>query len=315
MLKNQRMVLSRPRGNLTFQAWTVSIVLHLIALTVFSFVTLSKPKAYSDTGSVPTAKVNKIREFMQSAAVLPKPKVKRASVAALEKKPKRLLTSEAIFGNSNSDSDVFSVSAKPQSFWSKSLAEGLYLPAEVSFFGSKTRERKICYVVDCSGSMQGMLGRLRENLKESVSSLEEDQFFYIIFFGDGRLFEIGDGRMIRATGQAKKAAYDFIDDVRAAGQTNAVEAFARAVRIGEGAGVRPSVFYFLTDGFDLIEQQGRLFSVRTAELLKQFAPEAKVNTIGFWPAKEDRKILQTIAEQSGGECILVIDDKDGVYKL
>ncbi len=130
------MVLSRLRGNLTFRAWTVSIVLHLIVLTVFGFVKLSRPKVYSGTSSVPTAKVNKVREFMQSAAVLPKPKVKRASVAALEKKPKRLLTSEAIFENSNSDSDVFSVPAKPQSFWSKSLADGLYLPAEVSFLRS-----------------------------------------------------------------------------------------------------------------------------------------------------------------------------------
>lgn len=175
------------------------------------------------------------------------------------------------------------------------------------FFGARTCERKICYVVDCSGSMRGMLSGVRRKLQRSIASLQQDQYFYIIFFGNGRLFESGEGRMVRATQKAKSAACEFVDSVRPAGQTNALAALERAMQIHDADNLSPSVIYFLTDGFELTTKNRQRFGNQIANLLRRFAPKTKINTIGFWPQDGDRNMLEIIAKQSGGEFVFVTD--------
>jgi Mg-chelatase subunit ChlD len=155
--------------------------------------------------------------------------------------------------------------------------------------------------------MRGILGGVRKKLAESIKSLQPDQYFYIIFFGGDRLLEFGDGRPVRATERAKSTAYDFIDSVRPAGQTNAMAALERAVQIRDDSGFSPSVIYFLTDGFELTTEDAQEFSQKVASLLKRFAPATRINTIGFWPQSDDRRMLETIARQSGGEFVFVRD--------
>lgn len=48
-----------------------------------------------------------------------------------------------------------------------SVSESVYvlpgskiLSPKIEFFGSFTDQRKVCYLVDCSGSMQGVFGRV-----------------------------------------------------------------------------------------------------------------------------------------------------------
>ena len=41
------------------------------------------------------------------------------------------------------------------------------------------------------------------SIKESVRTLAPDQYFYIIFFGDGKLHELADGKMLRASPKSK----------------------------------------------------------------------------------------------------------------
>ena len=93
----------------------------------------------------------------------------------------------------------------------------------IGFFGSFTERRKICYLVDCSGSMRGVFRRVRKELKESIGNLQRDQYFHIIFFGGGRLIEFSNGRLLRVTEKAKFSACDFIDSVEPVEQTNALE--------------------------------------------------------------------------------------------
>jgi hypothetical protein len=42
-------------------------------------------------------------------------------------------------------------------------------------------------------------------------------------------------------------------------------------------------------------------------MLRSFAPKTQINTIGFWPAEQDRKLLEAIAKDSGGEFVVVGD--------
>ena len=161
--------------------------------------------------------------------------------------------------------------------------------------------------------MQGVFRQVQDKLKQSIQALAPDQYFYIIFFGGDRLYEFGAGslyvgqagRLLRASPKAKSAAYNFIDSIKPWGQTNAWQALQRAVQIRDSKGGSPSVIYFLTDGFELTEQDAHKLPQKVAELLREFAPTAKINTIGFWPASTDREILQSIAEQTGGQCILI----------
>ena len=81
----------------------------------------------------------------------------------------------------------------------------------------------------------------------------------------------------------------------------------RATRIRDDSGFSPSIIYFLTDGFELTTEDVQQFSQKIANLWKRFAPMTRINTIGFWPQSDDRKMLETIAKQSGGEFVLVTD--------
>lgn len=298
---------ARCTGSVTFWAWIVSIAMHLIVLTAFGIIKFSHSKAQDEQHPVPIAKVNRIKNLVQAAPVIPKPKIKKPAGNQLAKSMNISLPENQIFGNTKPRPKQSIDLAKDSASRIVSLSNSIGLPHRAEFFGSCTGERKICYLVDCSGSMQGMFGRVRRKLAKSIKSLQPDQYFYIIFFGGDRLFEFGKGRLLRATQQTKSAAYDFIESIQPAGRTNALVALERAVQIRDGRGAGPSVIYFLTDGFELTTDDEQKFSQKTDKLLKQFAPETKINTIGFWPQGGDRKMLETIAKQTGGEFVIIAD--------
>jgi len=286
----------------------VSLAAHLVVLTAFGLVKFSQAQADTKQRPAPTAKVNQIKKLIEAAPVIPKPKVKKPAKGRLTKKTNRLLPVNRIFSTAKSGTQDWAYPAKssaPQGAFS--LSSSANLSHRIEFFGSftATPNAKICYLVDCSGSMQGVFGQVRKKLKDSIASLQADQYFYIIFFGGDRLFEFGNGCLVRAAEQTKSSAYDFIDSVQPAGQTNALAALKRAVQIRDSRGFVPSTIYFLTDGFELTGENEQKFSQKTVNLLTGFAPTTKINTIGFWPQSNDRKMLKTIAEQSGGEAVFI----------
>jgi len=295
----------------SFWAWMVSIAVHLIVLTAFGVVKFS-PAQGGQTGGkqrpTPMAKVSRIKKLIQANPVIPKPKIKKFVKGQFARKTGGLLSASQIFDTAKPNSQNWVDLAKPAaSQRASSLAGSRILPHKIEFFGSFAEQRKVCYLVDCSGSMQGVFGRVRKKLKESIAGLQPDQYFYIIFFGGDRLFEFGNGQLLRATQKTKSAAYDFIDLVQPAGQTNALAALERAVQIRDRRGLSPSIVYFLTDGFELTTEDAQRFPQKIANLQKRFAPMTRINTIGFWPQGNDRKMLEAIARQSGGEFVFVAD--------
>jgi len=302
----QQGLITGRRGSVTFWAWMASITVHIIALTAFGFVKFSQAQAGARQRPTPMAKVSQIQKLIEAAPVIPKPKVKRYAQERFTRKTDRLLPVNRIFSTAKPGTQGWLNPAKLSASQSVfSLASSADLPKGIEFFGSFTDQRKLCYLVDCSGSMQGIFGQVRKKLKDSIASLQPDQYFYIIFFGGNRLLEFGNGYLVRAAEQAKHSAYDFIDLVKPAGQTNALAALERAVHIRDGRGQSPSIVYFLTDGFELTTEDEQGFSRRIANLLKRFAPTTRINTIGFWPESDDRKMLETIAKQSGGESVFI----------
>ena len=295
-------------GSITFWAWAVSIGLHLVVLAVFGVIRFSQSKAQNSMYIVPRAKVSRIKEILQATTPIPKPKVKSPTKGRFTAGAKNLLPTEWIISRANSALRSPPNLAKTTSPQDASLLSGVNLSGGIEFFGSWTPRRKVCYVVDCSGSMRGIFARVKERLSGSIKDLQPDQYFYIIFFGDNRLLEFGGDRLFRATEQTKSAAYDFIKTVEPGGRTNAMAALQRALQIRDESGDAPSLVYFLTDGFELTSRDTQRLPQKMANLLRRFAPDTKINTIGFWPAEDDRKMLKIIAEQSGGEFVIVTDE-------
>ena len=309
---NQGMVSNSRGEDVRFWAWAVSITVHLIVLTVFGIFKLSPSKAQGEQLPTPTANISQVRKLLQAVSIIPKPKikspVKSRSGGLAAGKLGGLASPHFVVPPSKPGLQDLPKLAKPAGFVSNFPPAGAaILPAGIKFFGSRTDQRKVCYLVDCSGSMQGIFGRVRKELLESIQNLQPDQYFYIIFFGGDRLLEFGDGRLVRAAKPAKTAACDFINSIQPAGRTNALAALERTVQIRDDSGISPAVIYFLTDGFELTGEDTHRFSQKIANLLKRFAPTTRINTIGFWPTSQDRLLLETIARRSGGEFVSVTD--------
>lgn len=177
-------------------------------------------------------------------------------------------------------------------------------PEPSLFFGAETAANRICYVVDGSGSMFGLMYLVREQLRESILRLSPDQSFNVVFFmRDGRLLEAFEGRLAAASPSGKTEALNLLGRVRPEGQTSAEQGLEAAMRMRDRLGRRPEVIFFLTDGFDLMEGGGSDFIGRFENLRKTLAPGVIVHTIGIYPAREDSVILSELARSCGGRYI------------
>lgn len=307
VLDKQRIVCAGRKGGISVWAWAVSIGLHLIMLTAFQVIRFTQIPAAVKHHPVPTVRLSRPGEGVEAVRIVPKPKVKRL----VRKRPaqmNRVYAASNIFRAARNDTDALEGWAKLRASKSEMVLDSdVTLSYGVEFFESYSSERRICFVVDCSGSMKGLFNQVRERLAESVRALQSDQYFAVIFFGNDKLLEFEKAQLVRASSRTKERACEFIGSVEAAGQTNAAAALERAVQIRDCDGVGASVIYFLTDGFELVGEDTEGFLQQTMTMLQRYAPQRQINTIGFWPAEQDRVILEMIAKQSGGEFVLVGD--------
>jgi hypothetical protein len=280
-------------------AWILSVAVHLVLLGVFALVKFSMSSAGTSSAVTPAVTVTQIEQITKQSLIFPKPKVKKFSLNRLGGKSRILdiPTPAKIV-------PLDKLQQLPQTL----PAGGTSLPAggpivrtSTGFFGQSTSLRKICYVVDCSGSMQGLFAPVRKQLKTSIAALPLDHYFCIIFFGGDRLLESGGGQLQRATPKAKAAAYSFIDSVRLGGITNAIAALEHTMHVCDSAGKGAQLIYFLTDGLDLDRDDTAGFASLIENLRKNLAPAAKINTIGFWAQPNDCEILQAVALRTGGQ--------------
>ncbi|MGD0551191.1 MAG: hypothetical protein ABSB25_00925 [Sedimentisphaerales bacterium] len=310
----------------------VSVFAHIVALSVFAAIKISQ-SAPVPLQTTTTVSINQAAKLADRQAVTPKPKVNPVDSKPFDSSGS--LKADIIQGRPivKADGKATQANARPVFDAPKEdnrrQAEDVKPPiqpeganaagsgesaANIEFFDSPAKGRRICYVVDCSGSMQGLWKRVQEELVDSIGKLQQDYYFCVIVFGGGSILETGGGKMVRATEQAKKEAYEFIAAVGPRGGTNAADALERAIMIKDRTGVGASAIYFLTDGFELSEQDGSRFAHKIATIHRSFAPKTQINTIGFWCTEQDGSVLETIAKESGGKFVMVGnagEQKDG----
>lgn len=179
---------------------------------------------------------------------------------------------------------------------------------KICFFSSESDSRRICFLVDCSGSMQGLWGTVKTELIRSIDSLLADQYFSIVFFGDNGILQFTNGKLIRASKNNKKKAITFIGSVKPGGQTNTLAGFEAAVKLRDAYSNGPDVIFFLTDGFELMGSDTGMFELTILKLIKENLPRVKINTMSFWPSAEDIRMLKGIANRSRGEFINIMEN-------
>ncbi len=289
-------------GHGRYKLWAAvaSVLFHVVVLSVMAASRLHPQSAQFGTEQKEQARVAAIKHITQSCPVVPKPDVKRSSgkkfVSRLPEstKPAKALATKARI---NDDKPV----SPPVSNYADMVFSDRNERQQVQFFSSGAVCKRLCYLVDCSGSMKGLFGQVKEEMIRSIQTLQPDQYFGIIFFGDDRVVKFAGGKLVRASTPAKAKALTFIKSTSVAGRTNALAGFKSAVRMRNEAGDGPEVILFLTDGFELSASDAYQFRQRVIELRRKYLSRCQINAIGFWPSQSDRRLLESIAYNSGGE--------------
>ena len=128
-----------------------------------------------------------------------------------------------------------------------------------SFFGTNGEGERICYLVDISGSMIMAIEYIKKELINSISRLEPNQYFQIVFFAGEQPIVFSAEKLTRASYYDRQDAIKFINkiDVQAVPPgTESWRPVSTALHAGFDSQTKDSkyanLFYLFTDGdFDI----------------------------------------------------------------
>jgi hypothetical protein len=286
-------------GQVRYWALIVSVAAHSATLAVFTGVKLSGRISEEPTAR-PAINLHMIQQVVSEPTLKPKPRIEPIAPPQVptETRQPPLIAKPELPPPVETD-------ALPESRESEPVEPVVTAPVhEVEFFGRKSAVQRVCYVVDCSGSMYGSMYLVKEQLKQSILNLNSQQAFSVVFFMEGQnIVTSGIGNLEPATVRAKSKAVKLIESVRPAGSTDAEHALQQAMKLKDTEGHGPEVIYFLSDGFDLDPDRSARFVRRVDQLRRSFAQHAILHTIGFWPLPQDCRTLRSLAENAGGDFI------------
>jgi Mg-chelatase subunit ChlD len=281
-------------GKVCYWALIFSVAAHSVTLAVFTGVKLSG-RTEAKVTPKPVISLQMIERVVAERTPKPKPRIEPIVEPAVE-----------------SESQLAPLVAEPKPpadapmeapQVAEPVAQTQPQPDEVEFFGQKSMVRRVCYVVDCSGSMYGRMYQVKDQLKQSILNLNSRQSFSVVFFMEGQTVLTSGGTLAPATAGAKSTALELIELVRPSGSTDAEHALEQAMQLKDVFGNGAEAVYFLTDGFDLDSENSRLFSEKVNRLRNAHACDAVLHTIGFDAQPRDRQMLRRLAQNTGGAFI------------
>ena len=291
----------------------LSLSLHLLLMVVFAMVQFSRGKLFQSFADSPQGAIRTLEAIEQAGIVVPKPSIKERGYSSAG----GIYNGEGGVGQSGDGGSAGNEAGNGgrdsvNSLIGSSVASAGSVLGEIedkspqaksktiSFFGNVASGRKVCFVVDCSGSMLGFFGQVTENLLQSIDGLRQDNFYGIVVFRGEQVFEVEADKLLRASDTGKERAVEFINSIGTpSGRPDAFSALKKAIRYKDSIGDSPGVIYFLTDGFDY---DG--FARQVEEYRERYAPVVKIHTIGFMVNKRDADMLEQIALESGGRFTL-----------
>lgn len=165
---------------------------------------------------------------------------------------------------------------------------GVSIPG-ATFFGISSTGERVIYVVDCSGSMEGLpLEKAKSEILRSVRSLLVSQKYMIIFFDEGEYpmyWPNSLPNLAEGTDENLQKTEQWVKNFTVGSGTDPTLAMQRAISF------RPDSIFLLTDGeFD---------SSITDSIRDQNGGRSQINTISFI-TRDGERALKKIAEQNGG---------------
>jgi hypothetical protein len=278
-------------SGLNFRAIIFSIVAHLICLGIFYSLNFSM-KPTQSISTEPAILSSVITDYQ--SPILPKPNITKNKSIAFNNFiiPENLEKVESPVIQQKNINDI----AKNKDFIPENITLDLFDKENIKFFQSSTKTRHICYVIDSSGSMHGNFAFVRENIINSINSMEADCYFFIIFFGNGRIIQF-ENNWTRANLSAKNKAKNFIESIKPAGQTNSVSAIKTAIDIC-AQNNKASTIFFLSDGFGFADNSVDVFGNIKNHIIN--SKPVVIHTFGFARQNQDEMILEKIAKLTGG---------------
>lgn len=165
------------------------------------------------------------------------------------------------------------------------------------FFGIRSEGKSFIYIIDCSPSMWegNRFNRAKTEVIRSVSSLVEEQEFFVYFFDEreyGMYYPSGmQGGMVPATAANKQKLAEWVRKFETPYQgTDPSTALVASLKMD------PEVIFLLSDGdfnYSVIDLTTRSNTNRT-----------RINTVSF-VTKEGEPLLRRIAEQNRGKYLFV----------
>lgn len=290
-------------GKIQYWALILSVAAHSATLAVFTGVKMSGGVSKDQPVKRSAMNVQMIEQVIAQPTPKPKPRIEPiVTPSPPEKQP----TQPPLISESEPPQPVVA-EAEPTKV-EPEIVNPVVEPAvnEVKFFGRKSIVQRVCYVVDCSGSMYGRMYQVRDQLKRSILNLNSQQAFSIVFFMEGQTLKAtGNGKLQQATAPAKSKALQLIESVRPSGSTDAAHALRWAMKLRDDSGKGAELIYFLSDGFDLDPDSSTRFVNQLQSLRASLVPNAALHTIGFGSQPQDRQMLLSLAHSTGGEFIEV----------
>lgn len=284
-------------GKVNIVALAASAVVHVIVLGCFGFMELSNVNVQKTPSNTAVVIADQQDSFWANK-IYEKPKVFKKEVGDLSD---QIIEIDNISVAEIATTSNETVPLKIDETIINSLEPTFYSNAE--FYGSKSVCKRICFVVDGSGSMQGQFNSVKSRLINSITALQQDQYFAVIFYNHGRILKVPDQDYFRASRRNIEKAKAFIHNIVAGGKTIAKSSLEAALRIS-GKYNGDSVIFFLTDGFELFENEQDGFIDQMVNFQRTIASRTAINTIGFRGNEKSNEILRQIAEKTGGEFVL-----------
>jgi hypothetical protein len=173
------------------------------------------------------------------------------------------------------------------------VAASVRKPNRTGFFGIRGGGKRVCYIVDISGSMTGpKLARLKQELESSINGLPDETWFSIVFF-DGSHHVIQEAWM---KGDAdRKRAVAAVQMQGTGGGTDPRSAFGFALG---GLDPLPDVIFFMTDGMIPPDTASHVAGLNSG------TARTVVHAICLGENASER-LMRQIADESGGQYLFV----------
>jgi len=180
-----------------------------------------------------------------------------------------------------------------------------------SFFGAAAGGNSFCYVIDGSESMRGgPWEAAKRELLRSLSTLKENQRFYIIFFNQelNSITQPGEREpstaALYATPENVKHAQNWVESLRIARGAPPGDALERAIELELDA------IYFLADGATKVDVPSFLRTKnRTNDFISGEQIRVPIHAIAFYSPEIGQRLMQKIASENKGQFIYVPDPR------